>query len=158
AVEAACLPTAYLTAYRMLFSKARLRPGATVLIQGAGGGLSTAAETLALAAGLRVFVSSRSEQKRQAAAARGVHHVIAAGREAASEVLSLTGGEGVTRSLNRWASPPGPPACASFGEVAPSWSLELPLEPTHPLTCAESSGGSCRCWGRRWAPDLSSER
>ncbi|MHB1501352.1 MAG: zinc-binding dehydrogenase [Candidatus Dormibacteria bacterium] len=111
AVEAACLPTAYLTAYRMLFSKARLRPGATVLIQGAGGGLSTAAETLALAAGLRVFVSSRSEQKRQAAAARGVHHVIAAGREAASEVLSLTGGAGVDADIE------------SVGE--PTWATSL---------------------------------
>src|SRR5229473_4480486 len=40
--EAACLPTAYLTAYRMLFGKAALEPGATVLVQGAGGGVATA--------------------------------------------------------------------------------------------------------------------
>jgi len=93
--EAACLPTAYLTAYRMLFDKGGLRPGGTVLIQGAGGGLSTAAETLALAAGLRVIVSSRSPAKGAAALRRGVHHVVATGREAVSEVLSLTAGEGV---------------------------------------------------------------
>jgi NADPH:quinone reductase-like Zn-dependent oxidoreductase len=93
--EAACLPTAYLTAYRMLFTKAALRPGDTVLIQGAGGGLSTAAQCLALAAGLRVIVSSRSEAKRQAALDRGAHHVVATGREAVSQVLSLTDGEGV---------------------------------------------------------------
>ncbi|MHB1575220.1 MAG: zinc-binding dehydrogenase [Candidatus Dormibacteria bacterium] len=95
AAEAACLPTAYLTAYRMLFTKADLRPGDTVLIQGAGGGLSTAAECLALAAGLRVVVSSRSAAKRQAALDRGAHHVVATGREAVSEVLGLTDGEGV---------------------------------------------------------------
>ena len=36
--EAACLPTAWLTAYRMLFTQGRLTPGETVLVQGAGGG------------------------------------------------------------------------------------------------------------------------
>lgn len=40
--EAACLPTAWLTAYRMLFDKAGLEPGSTVLVQGAGGGVATA--------------------------------------------------------------------------------------------------------------------
>ncbi|MHB8331932.1 MAG: zinc-binding dehydrogenase [Candidatus Dormibacteria bacterium] len=93
--EAACLPTAYLTAYRMLFNKGGLRPGGTVMIQGAGGGLSTAAEVLALAAGLRVVVSSRSAAKREAALGRGVHHAVATGPEAVSEVLSLTAGDGV---------------------------------------------------------------
>jgi len=93
--EASCLPTAYLTAYRMLFTKGGLRPGGTVLIQGAGGGLSTAAERLAIAAGLRVVVSSRSAEKREAALSRGVHHTVATGREAVSEILALTGSEGV---------------------------------------------------------------
>ena len=41
--EAACLPTAWLTAYRMLFTNAALSPGQTVLVQGAGGGVATAA-------------------------------------------------------------------------------------------------------------------
>src|SRR2546427_8295850 len=40
--EAACLPTAYLTAYKMLFEKSGVQPGATVLVQGAGGGVATA--------------------------------------------------------------------------------------------------------------------
>ncbi|WP_036964373.1 alcohol dehydrogenase catalytic domain-containing protein, partial [Promicromonospora kroppenstedtii] len=44
--EAACLPTAWLTAYSMLFTKGGLAPGARVLVQGAGGGLATAAVTL----------------------------------------------------------------------------------------------------------------
>ena len=44
--EAACLPTAWLTAYRMLFTAAGVRPGDTVLVQGAGGGVSTAAVLL----------------------------------------------------------------------------------------------------------------
>jgi NADPH:quinone reductase-like Zn-dependent oxidoreductase len=62
--EAACLPTAYLTAYRMLFTRGALSPGATVLVQGAGGGVATACILLGHAAGLRVWVTSRDEAKR----------------------------------------------------------------------------------------------
>lgn len=61
--EAACLPTAWLTAYRMLFVQGALRPGQTVLVQGAGGGLATALQLLASAAGIRVYVTSRSDEK-----------------------------------------------------------------------------------------------
>jgi NADPH:quinone reductase-like Zn-dependent oxidoreductase len=65
--EAACLPTAYLTAYRMLFTRGALSPGATVLVQGAGGGVATACILLGSAAGLRVWVTSRDEAKRDRA-------------------------------------------------------------------------------------------
>lgn len=65
--EAACLPTAWLTAYRMLFTNAGVRPGDSVLVQGAGGGVATAAVVLAKAAGLRVFATSRDEVKRERA-------------------------------------------------------------------------------------------
>ena len=51
--EAACLPTAYLTAYRMLFDTSGAQPGATVLVQGAGGGVATALILLGRAAGYR---------------------------------------------------------------------------------------------------------
>ncbi|MDH2427757.1 zinc-binding dehydrogenase [Sphaerisporangium sp. TRM90804] len=62
--HAACLPTAWLTAYRMLFDKAGLEPGSTVLVQGAGGGVATALIALGRAGGYRVWVTSRSEDKR----------------------------------------------------------------------------------------------
>ncbi len=65
--EGACLPTAWLTAYRMLFSRARVAPGMTVLVQGAGGGVATALVVLGTAAGLRMWVTSRSEHKRSEA-------------------------------------------------------------------------------------------
>ncbi len=97
--EAACLGTTYLTAYRMLYTRARSRPGDTVLIQGAGGGLATAAEALALAGGLRVIVSSRDPQRRAAALARGAHHAVEPGRAAAAAVLALTRGRGVDAVL-----------------------------------------------------------
>lgn len=75
--EAACLPTSWLTAYRMLFTRAALRPGDTVLVQGAGGGVSTAAIALARAAGLRVWATSRSESKRARALEFGAHGTFA---------------------------------------------------------------------------------
>lgn len=65
--DAACLPTSYLTAYRMLFDKAGLEPGSTILVQGAGGGVATALILLGAAAGYRVWATSRSEEKRQRA-------------------------------------------------------------------------------------------
>jgi NADPH:quinone reductase-like Zn-dependent oxidoreductase len=77
--EAACLPTAYLTAYRMLFVKAGLEPGATVLVQGAGGGVATALILLGSAAGYRIWATSRSEAKLERAAQLGADQVFPAG-------------------------------------------------------------------------------
>ena len=69
--EAACLPTAWLTAYRMLFTNAGVRPGDSVLVQGAGGGVATAAIVLGKAAGLRMYATSRDEAKRKRAVELG---------------------------------------------------------------------------------------
>jgi NADPH:quinone reductase-like Zn-dependent oxidoreductase len=77
--EAACLPTAWLTAYRMLFSRGELKAGDTVLVQGAGGGVSTALIALARAGGLRVFATSRDEDKRAKALELGAHEVFESG-------------------------------------------------------------------------------
>jgi NADPH:quinone reductase-like Zn-dependent oxidoreductase len=77
--EAACLPTAWLTAYRMLFTRGGVVPGATVLIQGAGGGVATAATVLASAAGARVWVTARSEDKREQAIALGADRAFESG-------------------------------------------------------------------------------
>jgi len=77
--EAACLPTAYLTAYRMLFGRSGLQPGATVLVQGAGGGVATALILLGRAAGYRVWVTSRDEARRAQALELGADQVFASG-------------------------------------------------------------------------------
>jgi NADPH:quinone reductase-like Zn-dependent oxidoreductase len=77
--EAACLPTAWLTAYRMLFVRAGVSPGDTVLVQGAGGGVASAAIALARHAGLRVWVTSRDEAKRAKALELGAHEVFESG-------------------------------------------------------------------------------
>jgi len=69
--DAACMPTAWLTAYRMLFTQADLQPGSTVLVLGAGGGVSTALVVLGAQAGYRMWVTSRDEEKRAQALALG---------------------------------------------------------------------------------------
>ena len=77
--EAACLPTAYLTAYRMLFDRSGAPPGSTVLVQGAGGGVATALILLGRAAGYRMWATSRSEAKREQALKLGADQVFPAG-------------------------------------------------------------------------------
>ncbi|MET9530510.1 MULTISPECIES: zinc-binding dehydrogenase [unclassified Streptomyces] len=77
--QAACLPTAWLTAYRMLFTNAGVRPGDSVLVQGAGGGVATAAIVLGKAAGLRVYATSRDEAKRERAVRLGAEEAFEPG-------------------------------------------------------------------------------
>jgi NADPH:quinone reductase-like Zn-dependent oxidoreductase len=77
--QAACLPTAWLTAYRMLFTRGQVVPGMTVLVQGAGGGVATADIVLGKAAGIRVWATSRSAEKREQALALGADQVFESG-------------------------------------------------------------------------------
>lgn len=78
-VEAACLPVAWGTAYRMLFTQGDIRPGDRVLVQGATGGVASAAITLAKAAGARVYATARSESKRAYAMELGADDAVESG-------------------------------------------------------------------------------
>src|SRR5690606_38818700 len=69
--EAACLPTAWLTAHRAIFRTGGAEPGEVLLVQGAGGGVATAAIVLGVAAGLEVHVTSRSAERRARVAELG---------------------------------------------------------------------------------------
>ncbi|HCT78038.1 MAG TPA: Zn-dependent oxidoreductase [Micromonosporaceae bacterium] len=69
--DAACVPTAWLTAYRMLTTRGRLPKDGSVLVQGAGGGVATAAVVLAKALGARVYATSRDAAKRAQVEALG---------------------------------------------------------------------------------------
>ena len=69
--EVACLPTAWLTAYRMLVTCGQVTEGSTVLVQGAGGGVATAAIAIGAALGATVYATSRDVAKRERAAALG---------------------------------------------------------------------------------------
>jgi NADPH:quinone reductase-like Zn-dependent oxidoreductase len=77
--QAGCLPTAWLTAYRMPFTRGELKAGDTVLVQGAGGGVATALIILARVGGLRVLATSRDETKRKRALELGAHEVFESG-------------------------------------------------------------------------------
>ncbi len=77
--ESASVATAWLTAYRMLFTRGACRPGETILVQGAGGGLATAAIALGAAAGLRVWTTSRDEEKRDRAVEVGADQAFESG-------------------------------------------------------------------------------
>src|SRR6266404_7231119 len=70
-LHASVLGTAWLTAYRALFTKSGLRAGETVLIQCATGGMATALIQLGRAAGFEVWVTSRTEEGRAQARALG---------------------------------------------------------------------------------------
>jgi NADPH:quinone reductase-like Zn-dependent oxidoreductase len=77
--EAACLPTAWLTAYRMLVTRSGLSGPGNVLVQGAGGGVATALLLLGKALGHTVFVTSRAGAKREKASALGADGVFEPG-------------------------------------------------------------------------------
>jgi NADPH:quinone reductase-like Zn-dependent oxidoreductase len=79
AVQASVMGTAWLTAYRMLFTKSGLKPGQTMLVQGASGGVSTALVQLGKAAGMQVWVTGRSEGKRALAEKLGAHRTFESG-------------------------------------------------------------------------------
>lgn len=77
--SAACLPTAWLTAYRMLFGVACAKPGQSVLVQGAAGGVAQATITLAVHAGLKVYVTGRTPERRRAAEPLRPHQILETG-------------------------------------------------------------------------------
>jgi NADPH:quinone reductase-like Zn-dependent oxidoreductase len=122
--EAACLPTAYLTAYRMLFDAAGLRPGQTVLVQGAGGGVASAAILLARAAGLRVWCTSRTEAKRARALELGAHEAFETGARLPEQVDAVleTVGEATWSHSLRALRPGGTVAVAgaTSGSMPPA--------------------------------------
>jgi NADPH:quinone reductase-like Zn-dependent oxidoreductase len=95
-VQAAALGVNHLTAWRMLFTKAQIKPWETVLVFGIGGGVSLAALQLAKAAGARVIVSSRSDAKIARALEMGADLGInSSSEDVAKAVLAHTGGRGV---------------------------------------------------------------
>ncbi len=95
--EAAALPLAYMTAWRMLMSRGQLRPGETVLIHGIGGGVAVAGLQLARLAGAQVLVTSSSDEKLDRARELGAAETInyATNPDVADAVKDLTAGRGV---------------------------------------------------------------
>jgi NADPH:quinone reductase-like Zn-dependent oxidoreductase len=122
--EAACLPTAYLTAYKMLFDKSGAQPGATVLVQGASGGVATALILLGRAAGYRIWVTSRTEAKREAALKLGADQAFPTGARLPErvDVVMETVGEATWSHSVRSLKPGGRIVIcgATSGDVPPA--------------------------------------
>jgi NADPH:quinone reductase-like Zn-dependent oxidoreductase len=74
--EAACLPLTFLTAWHMLFARAQLKPGETVLVHAAGSGVGSAAVQLAKLAGANVIATASTPAKLSKAKALGADHLI----------------------------------------------------------------------------------
>lgn len=126
---AACLPVAYLTAWRMLFGKARLQPGETVVVIGIGGGVAIAALQLARTAGARVIVTSRHDAKLRRAEALGAAAGINSQTEdVARRVLDLTGGYGAEVVID------------SVGGPGWSTSLKMASRGSRIVTCGATAG------------------
>ena len=124
--EAACLPTAWLTAYRMLFTQSGTRPGQTVLVQGAGGGVATAAIALARAAGLTVWATSRDESKRAKALEIGAHEVFETNARLPAKVDAVLETVGkATWSHSMRALRPGGTLVVSGATTGPDPSADL---------------------------------
>jgi NADPH:quinone reductase-like Zn-dependent oxidoreductase len=122
--EAACLPTAYLTAYKMLFDKSGAQPGSTILVQGAGGGVATALILLGRAAGYRIWVTSRTEAKREAALKLGADQAFPTGARLPErvDVVMETVGEATWSHSVRSLKPGGRIVIcgATSGDVPPA--------------------------------------
>jgi NADPH:quinone reductase-like Zn-dependent oxidoreductase len=94
--EAAALPLAGATAYRALFTRGGLKAGETVLVLGAGSGVSTTAVALAVMAGARVLVTSSSQEKLDRAAGLGAAGgVLYTDDEWPAQVRELAGPAGI---------------------------------------------------------------
>jgi NADPH:quinone reductase-like Zn-dependent oxidoreductase len=113
-VHAAVMGTAWLTAYRMLFVKSGLRPGQRMLVQGASGGVSTALVQLGRAAGMSVWVTGRTEEKRTLATHLGAHEVFEPGARLPARVDAVfeTVGEATWAHSMRAVKPGGVIVCS----------------------------------------------
>jgi NADPH:quinone reductase-like Zn-dependent oxidoreductase len=100
--EAAALPLSHITAWRMLFERARLQSGETVLIHGIGGGVALAALQLCALHGASAIVTSSSEEKLKRARALGAAATInyRTTPDVATAVKDATAGRGADVALD----------------------------------------------------------
>lgn len=112
--QAAVMGTAWLTAYRMLFTKSGLRPGQHMLVQGASGGVATALIQLGRAAGMTVWATGRTAQKRALAERLGAHETFETGTRLPGRVDAVfeTVGEATWAHSMRAVRPGGTVVCS----------------------------------------------
>jgi NADPH:quinone reductase-like Zn-dependent oxidoreductase len=127
--QAAAFPLVYQTAWRMLIGRAGLRPGETVLIHGAGGGVAGAAIEIAKIVGARIFATTSGGEKAARAKEAGVELVIDYTQEDVSRVIrTATGRRGVDVVID------------SVGEKTWMTSLRSVAKGGRIVTCGATSG------------------
>ncbi len=127
--EAAAFPLTFLTAWRMLVTKARVLPGETLLIVGIGGGVATSALLIARLLGMTVFVTSGNPEKLARAKALGAEEGIDSSRaDFSREIRKLTGKRGVDVVLD------------SVGKATWKQSIAAAAKGGRLLTCGATSG------------------
>lgn len=157
--EAAAVPLTFLTAWRMLVTRARLAAGETVLVHGIGGGVALAALAIAKRLGATVFVTSSSDEKLARAAALGADAGINYRRsEVAKEIRALTGKRGVdvvveTAGEATWmaslrAAAKGGRIVTCGATTGPNPVEEIRLVFWNQLSILGSTMGSAADWGR----------
>lgn len=141
--QAACLNVGWSTTYRLLFTRGAAQPGERVLVQGAGGGVATAAISMARAAGLFVIASSRSETKRRRALELGAHQAIVVGEKLAEPVdlvVETVGAATWAHSLR--ALRPGGRVVVAGATTGSDIALDLPRVFYRQLSIIGSTSGS----------------
>ncbi|NVK19484.1 MAG: zinc-binding dehydrogenase [Methylocystaceae bacterium] len=131
AKKAACLGVAYLTAWRMVFTKAQASAGKTALIVGAGGGVACASVQLAKLAGCKVIATTTGPDKMEKTKNAGAGHVIDyAHEDVAKNVMQLTKGKGVDFAID------------NVGETTWSSTIRAIKRGGKIVTCGATSGSN----------------
>lgn len=129
--EAATLPTAYLTAWRMVVTKARIQAGDTVLIFGVGGGVSLAALQICRALGARALVTSGSDWKLERARAAGADVTINhSDTDVVAAVMEATGRRGVDAVID------------NVGRATWDWGMRSVVRGGRIVVCGATSGSN----------------
>ncbi len=127
--QAAAFPLVYQTAWRMVLGRGRVRPGETVLIHGAGGGVAGAALEIAVLAGARVFATTSGKEKAARLQEAGAELVIDYTKEdIRAAVRTATGKRGVDVVLD------------SVGEKTWETSLQAAAKGGRIVTCGATTG------------------
>ncbi len=134
--EAAAFPLVYATAWRLLVTQAKLKPGEIILIVGIGGGIATAALQIAAVIGAHTLVTSASDEKlEKARALRCEHRINHRTMDVAKEVRRYTdkrgvdlvvdciGGDGWAKSLASLARGGRLVTCGAVGGLRPTTDL-----------------------------------
>lgn len=129
-IQAAAFGLTHLTAWRMLMSRAQLRPGMTILVTGIGGGVAVALLNIAKHFGCTVIVTSRHQWKLDRARELGaVHGILDDGSDWSKTVRTLTCKRGVDIVAD------------SIGKAVHSQCIKTLVRGGVFVTCGATTGG-----------------